>query len=67
MEVLYEKLLSCKISQQFFCLIDTSRVASGGGRGAMPPDFRFCPPDFFLDPSVFFWEEEVTVFGRKKR
>ena len=41
---------------------------AGGQGGAMPPDFRFCPPDFFfLPPTVYFWEEEVAVFGRKKR
>ena len=36
--------------------------------GQCLPDFRFCPSDFFLaPPAVFFWEEEVGVFGRKKR
>ena len=37
-------------------------------RGAMPPRFSFLPPRFFSCPRTeFFWEEEVAVFGRKKR
>ena len=43
------------------------RVASGGGRGAMPPDFRFCPPpNFFLAPStVFFGRKKLVFLGGK--
>ena len=75
MEVLYEKLLSCKISQQFFCLVDTRRVASGGAGGQCAPDFRFCPPDFFLAPlGIFlggrcycFWAEKTLKFAISAR
>ena len=49
------------------------RVASGGAMPP-PPDFRFCPPppppprfSFLPYPQGIFWEEEIGVFGRKKR
>ena len=40
---------------------------AGGQGGYALPIFVFAPSVFFLPPHGIFWEEEVGVFGRKKR